>query len=74
MAIDDAGDDVGEVAVGLDVDQFAGRDQRGDDGPMFGTAVRAGEQGVLAGQGKRPDGALDDVVVDLDAAVVEEQA
>jgi hypothetical protein len=68
MAIDDAGDDVGEVAVGLDVDQ------RGDDGPMFGTAVRAGEQGVLAGQGKRPDGALDDVVVDLDAAVVEEQA
>ena len=44
------------------------------DGPMFGTAVGAGEQGILAGQGKGTDGALDDVVVDLDAAVVEEQA
>lgn len=40
---------------------------------MLGATVGAGEQGILAGQGKRPDASLDDVVVDLDAAVVEEQ-
>ena len=40
---------------------------------MLGATVGAGEQGILAGQGKGPDAALDDVVVDLDAAVVEEQ-
>jgi hypothetical protein len=41
---------------------------------VLGSAVGTGEQSVLAGQGERTDGALDDVVVDFDAAVVEEQA
>jgi len=41
---------------------------------MLGSCVGAGEQRILAGQGERAYGALDDVVVDLDAAVVEEQA
>jgi hypothetical protein len=41
---------------------------------MFGTAVGAGEQGIFSGQRKGTDASLDDVVVDLDAAVVEEQA
>jgi hypothetical protein len=40
---------------------------------MFGPAIGAGEQSVLAAQGERTDGAFDDVVVDLDAAVVEER-
>ena len=74
MAVDDAGDDVGEVGVRLDAVELAGLDERGDDGPMLGAAVGAGEQRVLAVEGEGPDGALDDVVVDLDAAVVEEPA
>src|SRR5258707_3160802 len=41
---------------------------------MFGTAVRAGEQSILSRQRKGTDAALDDVVVDLDVAIVEEQA
>ena len=67
-------DDVGKIAVGLDGDQLAGLDEGGDHGPMLGADVGAGEQSILAGQGERPDGAFDDVVVDLDAAIVEEQA
>src|SRR5260370_34132660 len=74
MAIDDAGDDVGQVGVRLDANQLTGLDERGNGGPMFGTAVGAGEQSILSRQRKRTDAALDDVVVDLDAAVVEEQA
>lgn len=74
VTLDDAGDDVGEVAERLDAVELAGLNERGDHRPMLGAAVGAGEQGVLARQGERPDGALDDVVVDLDTAVVEEQA
>src|SRR6185312_3502135 len=72
MAADDAGDDVGEVGLGVHVVQLAGLDQRGEHGPVFGAAVGAGEEVVLAAEGERADGALDDVGVDLDAAVVEE--
>lgn len=41
---------------------------------MLGAAVGAGEEAILAGQRQRPDGALDGVIVDLDAAIVEEEA
>ena len=72
MAVDDPGEDVGEVGERIDAVQLAGLDQRGDGGPMLGAAVGAGEQRILAVERDRADGALDDVVVDLDAAVVEE--
>ena len=39
---------------------------------MFAATIRSGEQRVLAVEGDRPDGSLDDVVVDLDATVIEE--
>lgn len=44
----DTGEHVGEVAEWLDVVQLAGLDQRSDDGPVLGAAVRAGKEGVLA--------------------------
>src|SRR5690606_10045046 len=59
--------------VWLDADQLAGLDQRGDDRPVFGAAIRAGEECVLSVQSHRPDRALDDIAVDLDAPVVEEE-
>jgi hypothetical protein len=74
VAVDDAGDDVGQVGVRLDANQLTGLDERGDGGPMFGTAVGAGEQSILSRQRKGTDAAFDDVVVDLDVAVLEEQA
>lgn len=48
MAVDDPGDDVGEIGVRLDSAELAGFDERGDDGPVFAAAVGAGEQRVLA--------------------------
>jgi hypothetical protein len=41
-------------------------------GPMFGGSVRAREQRVLPAERDRADGALDGVVVELDAAVIDE--
>ena len=73
VAVDDAGNDVGEIAVRFNADQLAGFDQRGDDRPVLGTAIRAGEQSVLAIERQRADSSLDDVIIDFDAAVVEEE-
>src|SRR5271169_3045620 len=42
------------------------------DGPVFGAVVATGEEGVFPRQGLRAHGTLDDVGVNLDAAVVEE--
>ena len=39
---------------------------------MLGAAVRSGKECILAIEGDRPDGALDHVGVDLDAAVLQE--
>ena len=72
MAVDDLGDDVGEIGVRIDAAELAGLDQRRDDRPVLAAAVGAGEQRILAIEGDGADGALDDVGVDLDAAVVEE--
>ena len=55
VAVDDAGDDVGEVGVRLDADELAGLDQRGDDRPVLGAAVGAGEERILAVEGERAD-------------------
>ena len=74
MALNDASGDVGEIGVRLDADELAGLDQRGDHRPVFAPGVRAGEQRVFAVQGQGPDRSLDHIGVDLDPAVVEEQA
>ena len=40
MAVDDPGDDVGEVGLRIDGVEFAGFDERSDDGPMLGSFIR----------------------------------
>src|SRR5262245_16653668 len=74
MAVDDTGDDVGEIVVRLAGGDLARLDERGDHGPVLGTGVGAGEQSILASERQGENGTLDDVAVDLDASVVEEQA
>lgn len=73
VAADDAGDDVGDVGLRIAAIELGGLDQRGQYGPVLGPAIGAGEKGVLAIEGQRPDGPLDGVVVELDAAIIQEQ-
>jgi hypothetical protein len=40
VAVDDPGDDVGEINVRVDAAEFAVLDQRGDDGPVVAAAIR----------------------------------
>jgi hypothetical protein len=72
MAVDDAGDDIGEVGLRIDAAEFAGLDQRGDDRPVLGAAVGPGEERIFAIEGDGADRPFDDVGVDLDASVLEE--
>jgi hypothetical protein len=51
MAIDDAGDDVGEVAVRFGADELARFDQRRDHGPVLSSTVGPGEQGIFSIEG-----------------------
>lgn len=60
------------VAERIYVVEFAGFDQRSDSGPVLGTTVGASEQCIFPVQRDRADGPFDGVVVELDAAVVEE--
>jgi len=68
VAVDNTGNDVSEISLGIDAGQLAGLDQRGDGGPMVRTAVGAGKECVLACQSERPDCAFDGVVKGHDAA------
>ena len=70
MAVGHALEHVGEVGVRLHVVELRGFNQRADRRPAPGTAVAAGEQMVLAAQRNRPDGALDRIGVEFDAAII----
>jgi hypothetical protein len=48
VAVDDLCDGGREIGVRINPVELAGLDQRGDHGPMLGTAIGAREQGVLA--------------------------
>lgn len=74
VAADDGYERVGQIGVRIDSVEFTGLDQRSDDTPVCGPCIMASEERVFAVQGDRTDGALDSVIVHLDAAVGKEQA
>ena len=69
---DHARQDVVEIGVGFDAIQLAGLDERAHRRPTGAAAIAAGEEMILAPKRHRPDGSLDRVRVELDAAVVQE--
>ncbi len=73
-AFDELGQRITQLGVGIDGVELAGLDERGDDRPVGAAFVAASEECVLPVQSDRADRALDDVGVDLDAAIVEEAA
>ncbi len=72
VAVDDVGQNVGEIGLGINCVELGCLNQRGGDGPVLTVAIGAGEESILAIESNGPDCALDDVGVDLDAAVVDE--
>src|SRR5258705_9988558 len=72
MSVGHALQDVLEPCEGLDVVELCGGDEGADDCPSDAAAVRPREEMVFASERDGPDGALDRVVVEFDAAVIEE--
>jgi len=60
-----------QVGVGIDFPAAAALDERVDDGAALTRARFADEEPVLFPKCRRPDGVLDEVVDNLDAAVLE---
>ena len=69
MAIDDPGEDVGEVGNRVDVVQLAGFDQRRDSGPMLGATVGARKQCIFPVERDRTDRAFDGIAWTMAAIV-----
>src|ERR1700678_3205375 len=72
MTVGHALQDVAEPDKGFDVVELCGGDEGADGCSSAAAPVRAREQMVLAPERDRPDGALDRIVVEFDAAVIEE--
>ena len=72
MSVGHALQDVLEPSEGLDVVELCGGDEGADGCPSDTAAVRAREQMVFPPERDGPDGALDRIVVEFDAAVIEE--
>jgi hypothetical protein len=62
-----------EIGVRLNAVELAGLDERRDAGPGSATFVMAREQRVFGVEGDRANGALDNVTVHLDSAVLKKQ-
>ncbi len=72
MTVSHALEHVFEVGERLDVIELCCGDKRANGGPACAAAVRACEQMVLAAERDRSDGTLDRIVVEIDAAIVQE--
>lgn len=72
MAVGDRGHGGLEISERLNAVDLAGLDQRGDAAPGGAAFVMPGKESILAIEGDRTDRVFDPVVVDLDAAVVQE--
>ena len=70
--VGDALEGLGQPRCWIDVVHPACLQEGGDSGPRAAASVRSGEEAVLARDGLGPDGAFDDVGVELDQAVGQE--
>lgn len=73
VAIDDIDKRAGNPSERIDGIEFAGFDERGDGRPVNSPGIVSGEECILAIESYRPDGPLDNVVVDLGASVGQEE-
>src|SRR4051812_7308128 len=68
----DAGEDVGQPSLGIDVVKLCGDDETVQDGGTLAAAIGAGEQPGLAAQGQAAQGPFGGVVRQADPPVGEE--
>jgi hypothetical protein len=70
--VDEPEENIGEIGLRVDALEFAGFDQRRDTCPILGPAIVTGKKSILSRKRLRAHRTLDDVGVEIDAAVIEE--
>lgn len=70
--IGDAGEDIGEPGLRIDIVELGGLDEGVDDGGALAAAIGAAEQPCLAAKRDAAQRALGSVVGEADAAIIEE--
>ena len=70
--IDQLGEDIGQIGLRFDATELCCLDQRRNTGPILRALIMPCKQCVFSIQNKRTDASLDDIRVELDAAIVEE--
>ena len=71
MAIENGLQCLGDVGDGVNVVQFARRDDGREQRPVFGADLVSGEQRILARKSHWPDGVFDGVRIQFEAAVLQ---
>lgn len=72
LAVDDGGERSSQIGEGINRIELAGFDERGDYRPILCSRIVSGEESILPVQRYRTDGPLTGVVIDLYAAVGQE--
>ena len=70
--VGDAGEDVAEIFFGIEIVELGGFDEGVDGGGAYPPGIGAGEEIIFAAEGDAADRSFGGVVVDREAAVVEE--
>gem|GEM_PF-6037225 len=72
MAVGEPDEEIAQVGTGFDAARLAGADQTGEARPIAATLIMTGEERVATMNCRAADGVLDQVGVDVDAAILEE--
>jgi len=72
MAVGHTFENVFEIEIRFDIVELGGLDEGADRCPTFSAAIRPSEQVILAPERDGPNGSFDRVVIELDAAILEE--
>ena len=72
LAKDDAGEDVGQIGLRIDLEKFTLLDEASDRRPIFRDEIVTCEERIFSLESHRPHRAHDAVVVELEPAIVEE--
>ncbi len=72
VPVQDGAEGIRDIGDRIDIVKLAGGDDGGEECPVFSADLVTGEQSVFSCESHRPDGVLDRVGVEFEAAVFEE--
>ena len=73
MAVGEPDEEIAQIGIGLDAVHLAGADQAGEAGPITTALIVPRKKCVSTVHGRAADSVLDQIGIDVDAAIVKEE-